>query len=115
MFAKVGAGYETKSSAVSAMFAEVGARYETSMNVSSDPSGFAVHESSCHEIVASTSDWLKRCELIPILARPSFPSKRPGRNRDGLASHTNTVYRIAGKFGGGFDLAVWRFSENPSN
>ena len=38
----------------------------TGMNVSSDPSDFAVHESSCHEIVANASDWLKRCELISI-------------------------------------------------
>ena len=39
------------------------------MNISSDPSGFAVHESSCHEILANASDWLKRCELISIPAR----------------------------------------------
>ena len=47
------------------------------MNVSSDPSGFAVHESSCHEIVANASDWLKRCELISIPARPSLPFQTP--------------------------------------
>ena len=34
---------------------------------------FADHESSCHKIVANASDWLTRCELITISARPSLP------------------------------------------